>query len=47
MLQRCYGDDAAEEWSTSLNWEEGPAVNAERREISKQEKIQHSPKICQ
>jgi len=24
-------DDAAEEWSTSVNWEEDPDIKAERR----------------
>jgi len=26
------GDDAPEEWSTPVNWEEDPAIKAERRE---------------
>jgi len=25
------GDDAAEEWSTQVNWEEDSAIKAERR----------------
>jgi len=25
------GDDAAEEWSTPVNWEEDPAIKAERK----------------
>jgi len=25
------GDDAAEEWSTSVNWEEDPGIKTERR----------------
>jgi len=25
------GDDAAEEWSTPVNWEEDPAIKAKRR----------------
>jgi len=25
------GDDAAEEWSTPVNWEEDPAIKVERR----------------
>jgi len=25
------GDDAAEEWSTSVNWEEDSTIKAERR----------------
>jgi len=26
------GNDAAEKWSTSVNWEEDPAVKAKRKE---------------
>jgi len=28
------GDDAAERWSTPVNWEEDPAIKAERRRSS-------------
>jgi len=28
------GDDVAEEWSTSVNWEEDPAIKAKRRSFA-------------
>jgi len=32
------GDDAAEEWLTSVNWEEDPAIKAKRRRKHRNDK---------
>jgi len=34
------GVDAAEEWSTPVNWKEDPTIKAERREVSPQTLIE-------